>query len=239
MIQIERRRSSKLYSSGSQPPWKRFSKYPFITYENGHYVEFMIMFMKGLQPRQFKKGEMIYQELDSAEEIYFIMQGRYDIGYELNYCKRYRIQFGERTVIAGFNVANDQRINFNYRAHSYISAYSIRRKTWKELQKDHELFTQHMNFTFLTNYNTQVLNPLRTKKLQEIKELSTRHDFNQYQMIESISNTQIQAIRRQIFCRIEETEKNQMLEHFNLNKLINRKIDVYEDLIDKFLNSQQ
>jgi len=49
---------------------------------------------------------MIYKELDDCSEIYFVMSGKYDVGYEINKIRRYRIQFGDRTVIGGFNMAN-------------------------------------------------------------------------------------------------------------------------------------
>lgn len=85
--------------------WKRFKDYPFITTEDQLYHEFLIYFLEHLEPRQFKKGQMLCTELESPSEMYFIMTGKYDIGYELNSKKVYRLQFGERTIVGGFNMA--------------------------------------------------------------------------------------------------------------------------------------
>ncbi len=38
-------------------------------------MDFVCTFLSLLEPRQFQKEEMIYYELDSAEEIYFVMSG--------------------------------------------------------------------------------------------------------------------------------------------------------------------
>lgn len=35
--------------------------------------------------------EIIFDELHSADEFYFITKGRWDVGYELNKIKRYRL----------------------------------------------------------------------------------------------------------------------------------------------------
>lgn len=78
----------------------------------------MINLLVCLDVRQFFKKEEIYNELDSPQEIFFIMYGSYDIGYSLNQSKQFRLQFGDRTIIAGFNVANNRRMAFNYRAHT-------------------------------------------------------------------------------------------------------------------------
>lgn len=142
----------------------RFAKYPFVTYDNASFVDFMIMFLRGLQPRHFNKSQIIYEELDSPDEIYFVMEGCYDIGYALNNCKRWRLQFGERTSIGGFNLANEQRIEFNYRAHNNMKAYALRRNTWKQLCREHEHFTQHINLNFVKFFSYRVFIPLTSKK---------------------------------------------------------------------------
>ena len=85
---------------------------------------------------------MIYRELDQVNELYFIMHGSYDVGYEINRVSRYRIQFGDRTVIGGFNLANSARMAFKYRAHTYMRCYAIRSRAWQSLCKEFDQFTQ-------------------------------------------------------------------------------------------------
>jgi CRP-like cAMP-binding protein len=42
-----------------------------------------------LSPLQFQRGQKILQELDEVTEIYFIVSGYYDIGFEINKKEKY------------------------------------------------------------------------------------------------------------------------------------------------------
>jgi len=43
-----------------------------------------------LEIRKFYKGEIIAKELDECNEAIFVMEGRYNIGYEINKKIKYR-----------------------------------------------------------------------------------------------------------------------------------------------------
>ena len=58
--------------------------------------------MHGLDIRFIKKGEIIAKELDECLEILFVMEGRYNIGYEINKKVHLRKQFGSSTMIGSF-----------------------------------------------------------------------------------------------------------------------------------------
>ena len=68
------------------------------------------MIMQYLEPRQFETNDIIYNELETVSELYFVMEGRFDIGYIINREAKYRLQFGDRAVIGGFNLVYDKRI---------------------------------------------------------------------------------------------------------------------------------
>lgn len=76
--------------------------FPFLTFADDKYSEFMTLIMQNLEVRLFKKGLIIYQELDEAHEVLFVFSGRYNVGYEMNKIRRYRKQFGPSTIIGGF-----------------------------------------------------------------------------------------------------------------------------------------
>jgi adenosine/AMP kinase len=42
------------------------------------------------------------KELDECNEVLFVIDGRYNVGYEVNKNVRYRKQFGYSTLIGGF-----------------------------------------------------------------------------------------------------------------------------------------
>lgn len=61
-----------------------------MTQEDDEYSNFMTKVMQSLEIRKIHKYEMIARELDECDEILFVFQGRYNIGYEINRKNRYR-----------------------------------------------------------------------------------------------------------------------------------------------------
>jgi adenosine/AMP kinase len=57
----------------------------------------MTQIMQFLEISQILESEIIAKELDECNEILFVMDGKYDIGYEINKKIRYRKQFGDST----------------------------------------------------------------------------------------------------------------------------------------------
>lgn len=47
---------------------------------------------------------MIAHELDECLEVLFVLQGRYNVGFEVNKQQMYRRQFGHSTIIGGFSM---------------------------------------------------------------------------------------------------------------------------------------
>ena len=54
------------------------------------YSQFMTTIIQSLEVRFFNSGEVIYHELDECLEALFVIQGTYNIGYEVNKQQRYR-----------------------------------------------------------------------------------------------------------------------------------------------------
>ena len=65
-------------------------QFPFLTFNDDKYSEFMTLIMQNLEVRLYKKGQVIYRELDEALEVLFVFSGRYNVGYEMNKIRRYR-----------------------------------------------------------------------------------------------------------------------------------------------------
>ena len=40
--------------------------------------------MSNLEIRNYSSGEIVHRELDECMEVLFVMDGKYDIGYEIN-----------------------------------------------------------------------------------------------------------------------------------------------------------
>lgn len=87
----------------------------------------MIQIMKSLDIRHFKENEIIIEELDECREVLFVLEGKYNIGYQINNIQSYRKQFGPSTVIGGFQMCFLKRYKFVYIAHTEMVCYAIRR----------------------------------------------------------------------------------------------------------------
>lgn len=65
--------------------------FPFMTFENDdRYLKFMTQIMRKLESRFFMESDVIYKELDQCLEVYFVLEGKYNVGYEINKIRRFR-----------------------------------------------------------------------------------------------------------------------------------------------------
>jgi signal-transduction protein with cAMP-binding, CBS, and nucleotidyltransferase domain len=97
--------------------------------------------MENLEVRFYEKGEIIIRELDECNEVLFVLEGVYNVGYEINKIVKYRRQFGFSTVIGGFQICFKKRYIFNYMANTNMICYALRRKQWLEIMKQFPEFS--------------------------------------------------------------------------------------------------
>ena len=90
----------------------------------------MTAIMQALEIRYYEQGSMIQKELDECAELLFIFEGKYNVGYEINKIIRYRRQFGQSTIIGGFEICTERRFMFHYQAQTDIIGYAIRKSQW-------------------------------------------------------------------------------------------------------------
>lgn len=140
--------------------WKRFAKYPFYRWSDLDYSEFMVNFVKNLEVRQFLPGEEILGTLDSVDEMYFVQRGTYDIGFEFNNIRKYRLRFGPRTIIGGFGLAFNKRTQYCYRANTEMHAFSLRKHSWYHIVESYKYFAMSIRIKFLYFYVKNISNPL-------------------------------------------------------------------------------
>jgi hypothetical protein len=129
----------------------------------------MVSLLQKLEVRQILPREVMFKELDEPMEFYFIQQGKYDIGYEINKIVRYRLQFGPRTLVGAFNVMFSKRFNFQYKARTLIHCLALRRKNWETLVDRFEYFSECMKIVVMYNYSQHVRRPMIIKKKNDVK----------------------------------------------------------------------
>ena len=56
----------------------------FYTWEDTVYREMMIEILTKLEPRLVPAGQIVFNTLDEVQELFFIIKGSIDIGFEVN-----------------------------------------------------------------------------------------------------------------------------------------------------------
>jgi len=64
--------------------------YPYLSYIDDEYQNFINQLLQSLEIRKLPKGYIIAEELDECHEILFIMSGKYNVGYDINRKTIYR-----------------------------------------------------------------------------------------------------------------------------------------------------
>ena len=73
-----------------------------------------------------------------VEEIFFIVKGTIDVGFEINRNARYVIRLGPGGVVGIYNITYNKKTMFNYRVRHCYSGYTIRKDNWLSLMRNPE-----------------------------------------------------------------------------------------------------
>lgn len=122
---------------------------------------------------------MICYELDECLEVYFVMTGKYNVGYQINNTKFWRRQFGHSTCIGGFQMSFMKKYMFHHKARTMLKCYAIRRKNWMNIIEDFPKFNNALKVTFFNNYLRQVYWPILKFKNIDIAKFNRRSDYEQ------------------------------------------------------------
>ena len=77
-------------------------------WEDTNFAQFMIALMKTLEPRRYRHGEVIHGELEEVQEVQFIVQGSFLVGFEVNKKRQMKLHFPPGCVIGAYNVLYNQ-----------------------------------------------------------------------------------------------------------------------------------
>ena len=79
------------------------------------YRELMITVLWQLEPRYEPADRVIFKSVEEVEEIFFILQGSIEIGFEISREPKYVLRLSKGGVIGIFNVTFNKKTLFNYR----------------------------------------------------------------------------------------------------------------------------
>lgn len=94
------------------------------------YCDFMFTLLTMLEPRFEPKYTIIFNELESAEEIIFVNKGSIAVGYEINGTKKYALCLKDNIIIGAYETTLCQRCEYIYTALNNIEGFFIRKSNW-------------------------------------------------------------------------------------------------------------
>ena len=86
-----------------------------------------------LQPRYERGGTQLFRTIEEVQEIFFIVKGSIEIGFEINRTPKYVLRLGPGGAIGIFNITYNKKTMFNYRIKNCFTGYTIRKDDWKAL----------------------------------------------------------------------------------------------------------
>ena len=130
------------------------------TWKDDEYIEFMMQFLRDLDPRHELANSLIFDELDDINEVLFIQKGVVEIGYQLNKQRKYVVRYEDKTMIGAYNCTFNMRIIFCYRAKTLCEGMSMRKSNWIKLLNQHQeignLIKKNVTFDYITNIKNKI-----------------------------------------------------------------------------------
>ena len=106
----------------------------YFNWTNDDYERMVMHILFYLEPFEFNKNELIYNELDEVLCIHFVNEGSVMFGYEFN--KKQKLILSVKNFVYGvFEVTYNKRSCMLIKAETYINGYFIRKKFWLEIKK--------------------------------------------------------------------------------------------------------
>ena len=99
----------------SFPNWDNNMQNIFYTWNDQVYKNFMMDILFSLEPRIELANKILFDELEEMNEVLFIDNGVFEIGYDFNGEKKFPIRYKNTTVIGAYGLTFNKRSQFIYR----------------------------------------------------------------------------------------------------------------------------
>lgn len=104
-----------------------------MNFEDENYRNFIINMLSCLEPRFENRGTTMYKEGDEISEFIYVTKGKYNVGFELGGKNKFVLQFKDRGEIGQFPCTFNAACRYQYKAHTNLHGYFIRKNNWKEI----------------------------------------------------------------------------------------------------------
>lgn len=151
--------------------------YPYFTFHDKEYADFINMVLQGLEDRTYQKGHQLIEELQECYEVRFVQEGTFDVGFEVNRKKYYKLRFGKSAIIGGYQICFRSRYLFTYKASSLLKAYSLRLRMWIKIKQKYPAFIKSIREKFVDHYVNKIFRPMMKQKKLIIDLFDVRKDY--------------------------------------------------------------
>lgn len=152
--------------------------YPYYTFQDDTYSGFMIDLLDSLEFRMYQPGTLIANELGECNEVLFVQQGMYNVGYQINNKVYYRKQLGKQSTIGGFQIMFNKRFQFIYKTCNIVKGLSVRKESFIQIASSWPEFMPQMRTKFWKFYAQNIYWTLIQRKEIDIMDYKYRSDFN-------------------------------------------------------------
>ena len=126
------------------------------------------------------------------DELFFIVKGSIEIGFEINRKPKYVIRLGPGGVIGIYNITYNKKTMFNYRVKHEYFGYTIRKDNWQSLMRNPE-YTEITDFVknrVQAEFETEIKFKCLTVYRKYIYKLRNRQDKNEILTVINVHNNE-------------------------------------------------
>lgn len=117
------------------------------------YRDFMITLFQNMEPLMLQQGEILYQELQSVEEIIFMQRGQVDVGFCINRKPKMVLRVNKGTIFGAYHCSFNRKTMFHYQCHTQVEGYMVRKDNWFDIIEDYEEIAGILNNNVRDAYN--------------------------------------------------------------------------------------
>ena len=150
-----------------------------MNWNNLVYSNFMIVFLRSLEPVMFQKNTIIFNEFEDVSNVLFVCKGQIDIGYDINRIVKYKMRLNGHFQIGGFEICYRRRSQVIYKSSNFkkVSGYFIRKKAWNSLSDHCPEIYEMIKSSCLHFYDHNIRKVINKVKTLDIAKMNNRHDY--------------------------------------------------------------
>jgi hypothetical protein len=138
--------------------------------------------------------------------VTFIVDGQFDVGYEINKITKFKMRIQGNNQIGGFECSYNRRSQVIYKISSNSDGFFIRKKNWNEISKLYPEYFARMRRNCLFFYVKKIRRNINNQKTRDIEKFVKRSDFKKTLVLDDDFSNDIKEICHQEFNQVVDTE---------------------------------